>query len=169
MSDKEDSPDYQVNDNDTSKDVELHNPNLIEESDEYEEVDDTDAEPFKDSPEVELKHASGEAGADDDDDDDDDEDVTIPPVEGSYDPSDYDALDVDDETRELFGLIMKYTPQTVELDHKFRPFIPDYIPAVGDIDAFIRCTRPDEKHETLGLKVGITFNFRTYYDSSSWK
>ena len=166
MSDTEDGPD-QVND--TSKDVELHNPNLIEESDEYEEVDDTDAEPFKDSPEVELKQAPGEAGADDDEDDDDDEDVTIPPVEGSYDPSDYDALDVDDETRELFGLIMKYTPQTVELDHKFRPFIPDYIPAVGDIDAFIRCTRPDEKHETLGLKVGITFIFRTYYDSSSWK
>ena len=147
MSDTEDGPD-QVNDS-TSKDVELHNPNLIEESDEYEEVDDTEAEPFKDSPEEELKQASGQV----DDDEDDDEDVTIPPVEGSYDPSDYDALDVDDETRELFGLIMKYTPQTVELDHKFKPFIPDYIPAVGDIDAFIRCTRPDEKSETLGLKV----------------
>ena len=150
MSDKEDGSDHQVNDNDTSKDVELHNPNLIEESDEYEEVDDTDAEPFKDSPEEELKQAAGDAEADDDDDD---EDVTIPPVEGSYAPSDYDALDVDDETKELFGLIMKYTPQTVELDHKFRPFIPDYIPAVGDIDAFIRATRPDEKPETLGLKV----------------
>ena len=113
MSDTEDGPD-QVNDS-TSKDVELHNPNLIEESDEYEEVDDTEAEPFKDSPEEELKQASGQV----DDDEDDDEDVTIPPVEGSYDPSDYDALDVDDETRELFGLIMKYTPQTVELDHKW--------------------------------------------------
>ena len=146
MSDNETSP--AENDKDISnKDVELHNPNFIEEeSDEYEEVD--DAEPFKDSPEEELKQATGDA-----DDDDDDEDVTIPPVEGSYDPSDYDALDVDDETKELFGLIMKYTPQTVELDHKFKPFIPDYIPAVGDIDALLRCTRPDERPETLGLKV----------------
>ena len=57
MSDQEDGPNHLVNDNDTSKDVELHNPNLIEESDEYEEVDDTDAEPFKDSPEEELKQA----------------------------------------------------------------------------------------------------------------
>ena len=42
---------------------------------------------------------------------------------------------------------MKYTPQTIDLDHKFKPFVPEYIPAVGDIDAFIRCTRPDIKQE----------------------
>lgn len=32
----------------------------------------------------------------------------------------------------------RYTPQAIELDHKLKPFIPDYIPAVGDIDAFIK-------------------------------
>ena len=37
--------------------------------------------------------------------------------------------------------ITRYTPQTIELDTKFKPFIPDYIPAVGDIDAFIKVTR----------------------------
>ena len=47
-----------------------------------------------------------------------------------------------------FSLI-RYTPQTIELEHKLKPFIPDYIPAVGDIDAFIKvsvkvsyCTAP---------------------------
>ncbi len=32
----------------------------------------------------------------------------------------------------------RYTPQTIELEHKLKPFIPDFIPAVGDIDAFIK-------------------------------
>jgi len=90
---------------------------------------------------------------DDDEDEDDDEDVAAPPAEGSYDPSEFDDLNVDAETKELFGYIMKYTPQTVDLETKFRPFIPEYIPAVGDIDAFIKTTRPDGKDEMLGLKL----------------
>ena len=69
------------------------------------------------------------------------------PTEGSYDPSEYDHLPVDGEIKEQFTYIMKYTPQTIDLDHKFKPFVPEYIPAVGDIDAFIRCTRPDNKQE----------------------
>merc|ERR1719238_2710077 len=32
-------------------------------------------------------------------------------------------------------------------------FIPDYIPAVGEIDAFIKVSRPDGKPDDLGLKV----------------
>ena len=32
----------------------------------------------------------------------------------------------------------RYTPQSIELDYKLKPFIPDYIPAVGDIDAFLK-------------------------------
>ena len=32
----------------------------------------------------------------------------------------------------------RYTPQTIELEYKLKPFIPDFIPAVGDIDAFLK-------------------------------
>ena len=32
----------------------------------------------------------------------------------------------------------RYKPNIQELDTKLRPFVPDYIPAVGDIDAFIK-------------------------------
>lgn len=32
----------------------------------------------------------------------------------------------------------RYTPQNIDLDTKLRPFIPEFIPAVGDIDAFIK-------------------------------
>ena len=40
--------------------------------------------------------------------------------------------------RDLFGYITKHRPQTIILDYKLKPFIPDYIPAVGDIDAFLK-------------------------------
>ena len=72
---------------------------------------------------------------------------------GAYDPSDYEHLPVQPEIKELFQYITRYTPQSIELDHKLKPFIPDYIPAVGDIDAFIKVSRPDNKPEQLGLYV----------------
>lgn len=34
-----------------------------------------------------------------------------------------------------------------------KPFIPDYIPSIGDIDAFIKVPRPDGKPENLGFNV----------------
>ncbi|CAL1537177.1 unnamed protein product [Lymnaea stagnalis] len=90
---------------------------------------------------------------DDEDDDDDDEDEDHPQVEGAYDPAEYENLSVSSEIKELFQYITRYTPQAIELDHKLKPFIPDYIPAVGDIDAFIKIARPDNKPDTLGLTV----------------
>ena len=124
-------------------DVELHNPNFIEEGDEDEE-DGNDMEEKEVKKILPLGHQDDE---DDDEEDDDDDDVAAPPTEGSYDPSEFDHLPVDGEIKELFTYIMKYTPQTIDLDHKFKPFVPEYIPAVGDIDAFIRCNRPDNKQE----------------------
>lgn len=47
----------------------------------------------------------------------------------------------------------RYTPQKIELNYKLMPFIPDYIPAVGDIDAFIKVPRPDGVDDKIGLIV----------------
>lgn len=49
----------------------------------------------------------------------------------------------------------------MSLDHKFRPFVPEFLPAVGDIDAFLKVLPPktllsDEDFVTnqqLGLVV----------------
>jgi intraflagellar transport protein 46 len=41
----------------------------------------------------------------------------------------------------------RYKPVTIELDTKLRPFIPEYIPAVGEVDAFLKMDRPDNKDE----------------------
>ena len=56
----------------------------------------------------------------------------------AYDPAEFDHLPVAKELKELFQHIRRYTPQNIELDLKLKPFIPDYIPAIGDIDAFIK-------------------------------
>jgi intraflagellar transport protein 46 len=31
--------------------------------------------------------------------------------------------------------------------------VPDYIPTIGEVDAFLKMPKPDEKEETLGLVV----------------
>ena len=49
--------------------------------------------------------------------------------------------------------IFRYTPQAIELESRFKPFIPDYIPAVGDIDAFIKVPKPDGSKELNGLSI----------------
>eukprot|EP00051_Salpingoeca_urceolata_P034170 m.23809 g.23809 ORF g.23809 m.23809 type:complete len:363 (+) comp7301_c0_seq1:251-1339(+) len=76
-----------------------------------------------------------------------------PRMEGGYDPAVYEDLQVSSEVKELFSWISRYTPQVHDLDTKLQPFIPDYIPAVGDIDAFIKIPRPDRKETELGLEV----------------
>lgn len=100
-----------------------------------------------------LAHPAGEPGGDDDDIDDDDDDGHAPAPEGAYDPADYEHLSVSAEISELFSYITRYTPQAIELEHRLRPYIPDYIPAVGDIDAFIKIPPPDDKPTLVGLEV----------------
>lgn len=34
-----------------------------------------------------------------------------------------------------------------------KPYIPSYIPSIGEVDAFIKISRPDSKPEELGLNV----------------
>ena len=46
-----------------------------------------------------------------------------------------------------------YKAQEVEVEPKLHPFIPDYIPAIGDIDGFIKVPRPDGNPSNLGLTV----------------
>ena len=53
----------------------------------------------------------------------------------------------------LINKFYRYTPQGIELETRFKPFIPDYIPAVGDIDAFIKVPKPDATKEKLGLTI----------------
>lgn len=127
-------------------------------NDEYEEENNKE----KKASQLTSQRGFSENDDDDDDDDDDspetdsdedDDEVHGAPLEGVYDPADYEHLPVSSEMKDLFQYISRYTPQLIELDHKLKPFIPDFIPAVGDIDAFLKVPRPDGKPDNLGLLV----------------
>ncbi len=70
-----------------------------------------------------------------------------------YDPSAFRDLPVSPEIKDIFKFIERYQPQAIELEFKLKPFIPEYIPCIGDIDAFIKIPRPDAKPDTFGLTV----------------
>lgn len=88
------------------------------------------------------------------------------PTPGEYDPAQFADLNVNDDVHEVLQYISKYVSQQLTLDLKFRPFIPDFLPAVGDIDAFLKIVHPDQdiNGETLAQspiskqfgKLGLT-------------
>jgi len=84
----------------------------------------------------------------------------------------FSQQNVSQEINDLFQYIGRFTPNNIDLDTKLRPFVPDYLPAIGDIDPFLKvCVqsldeacrsalalssqvpRPDEKSDGLGLVV----------------
>lgn len=62
----------------------------------------------------------------------------IPPKKVAYHPSEFDGLKVGDDIRTLFEHIVAYKPRNIELDTRIKCFIPEYIPAVGELDAFLK-------------------------------
>lgn len=57
------------------------------------------------------------------------------------------------ELAQLFSLITQFQPPPIEISPHFKPFLPDLVPAIGAIDAFIKVPRPDDETEPLGLTV----------------
>jgi len=53
----------------------------------------------------------------------------------------------------LFSCIDKYEPREIEIKTELKCFIPSYIPAIGDVDPFLKVPRPDGKPDGLGLYV----------------
>lgn len=47
-------------------------------------------------------------------------------------------MNVTPEIRDLFQHIERYKPHEVELESTLKCFIPEYIPAIGEMDAFIK-------------------------------
>ncbi|XP_023011736.2 intraflagellar transport 46 [Leptinotarsa decemlineata] len=105
--------------------------------------------------EMKILHIS----SDSEDSENEDRKLVIP---GEYDPKLHENLEVDEDAKDMFQFILKYIPQQLNLDYKFKPFIPEYLPAVGDIDAFLKVIPPEktltgeechEKFSHLGLTV----------------
>ena len=87
-----------------------------------------------------------------DDEDDDAAGESYENIEGAYKAKDYASLNVSAEVRDLFQYIERFKPTEMELETTLKCFIPEYIPAIGEMDAFIKVPRPDNKEDGLGLK-----------------
>ncbi|XP_030383890.1 intraflagellar transport protein 46 homolog [Scaptodrosophila lebanonensis] len=63
-------------------------------------------------------------------------------VQLSLTPDKWEQLTLQPELKELFPYILKYTPQNIETPCHLQPFIPEFVPAVGDVDAFLKVVAP---------------------------
>jgi len=70
-----------------------------------------------------------------------------------YDDAEFAHLEVNDDIRHMFERITEFQPRKIDLDTKLLPFIPEFIPAIGDIDAFLKIPRPDGHPDGIGLMV----------------
>ena len=70
-----------------------------------------------------------------------------------YNPQDYVNLNIDQEIKDIFSYINDYNPESIEIDTFLKPFVPEYIPAIGEVDAFLKIPRPDEEQDKLGIGV----------------
>lgn len=82
-----------------------------------------------------------------------------------YDPAAFDGLDAPPDARELFAFIERFRPPLPSSDYAgnddsnsdlpapLAPFIPDYEPALGGVDDFVKVPRPDGRPDFLGLRV----------------
>lgn len=106
---------------------------------------------------IEALDASVEKGREDDTSDEDEDEESGGAENATqlnlYNASDYKHLEVSSDIQNLFDHIERYKPHDVELDTQMKPFIPDYIPAVGDIDSFLKVPHPEGKKDGLGLTV----------------
>lgn len=70
-----------------------------------------------------------------------DQDESYENIVGGYNSKDYASLNVTAEVRDLFQYIERHKPHEVELESTLKCFIPEYIPAIGEMDAFIKVTK----------------------------
>ncbi|OHT07775.1 hypothetical protein TRFO_23877 [Tritrichomonas foetus] len=55
------------------------------------------------------------------------------------------------ELAPLFAMISNFQPPPLEISPHFKPFLPELVPSIGAIDAFIKVPRPDGEQDPLGL------------------
>lgn len=60
-------------------------------------------------------------------------------------------LNVNQDVQDLFKHITAFQPTFMEIDATLKVFVPEYIPAVGEVDAYLKMPRPDNETELLGL------------------
>ncbi|XP_053695946.1 intraflagellar transport protein 46 homolog [Sabethes cyaneus] len=74
--------------------------------------------------------------------------------EKEFNPKFYENIEAPNELKDIFQYITRFSPQRVSIDYKLKIFVPDFIPSVGDIDAFLKICSPPFLNE--GRKNTLT-------------
>lgn len=85
-----------------------------------------------------MEKSDGKSDEDEEEEEEENEDEDDSGGEVLYSGKDFDDLVVGPDVKQVFSFIGLYTARVMELEFKLKPFIPDLMPAVGDIDAFIK-------------------------------
>ncbi|GKT23680.1 Intraflagellar transport complex B protein 46 like protein [Aduncisulcus paluster] len=67
--------------------------------------------------------------------------------------NDNDSMFSGGDDSALFDFIDAFQPHEIQLDTKLQPFVFEYMPAIGDIDPFVKVERPDGKKDLLGVAI----------------
>lgn len=54
---------------------------------------------------------------------------------------------------QLMEIFRSFIPMELMLETLYVPFLQDYQPSIGDVDPFVKISRPDGKQDPLGLVV----------------
>jgi intraflagellar transport protein 46 len=73
-----------------------------------------------------------------------------PPMADDFDAGAHFA---DRELAELYSIVTDFRPTLLEIAPHCKPFLPDLVPSIGTVDAFIKAPRPDGEEDPLGLTV----------------
>ncbi|XP_055540412.1 intraflagellar transport protein 46 homolog isoform X2 [Wyeomyia smithii] len=77
--------------------------------------------------------------------------------EKEFNPKFYENIEAPNELKDIFQYITRFSPQRVSIDYKLKIFVPDFIPSVGDIDAFLKIYSPpflnEDKKNTLSEHI----------------
>ena len=64
--------------------------------------------------------------------------------------------------------MIDFQPTEVPLKTTLKPFIPEYVPAIGEVDAYLKIPRPDLREEKLGLskldEPALNMSKKSYLD-----
>jgi len=60
------------------------------------------------------------------------------PAGAGFNAAELRQLGIGAEIAEIFQYVGRYRPKEIELETRLHPFIPDFIPCVGEFDAFLK-------------------------------
>lgn len=77
------------------------------------------------------------------------------PSDLDYNPKEFESMDVPSDLKEVMQYISKYSPQRIDIDYQLKVFMPEFVPAVGDIDAFLKVIIPKPLNEETSKIIPI--------------